>query len=495
MPNYTRRAVRGAGIVFIMMVLSYFLGYLFRLILARELGVASYGLVYGIIALFGFFSIFMSLGLESALVKYIAEFRAKNKPEKIKGSIIIVLLSKLLLSVFVCGALILFSDLIASEYFNTPEASILIKIYAVGIIFSAIITTLKASLQGFQSMKYFSTVDFVKSIIVLCVTIPLLLLGFKELAPILGFSLTWIVFLPLIYFPLLIGKVFPEFLRVKAELSKSLAKKLFRFGIPVTLAGLAGIIFGYTDTVLLTYFRSLKEVGLYNAAFPTMKLISVIGVAITSVLFPISSELWAKKRKDQLSRGLGMLYKYILILIFPISLLMFLFPEIILGILFGGEFKEAGNVLRILAIGYFINTLSGINTTVLSGIGKPKKVSKIMLSGAALNLILNLILIPIYGMNGAALSTLIAFILIFILSLELKKYIQFILPWRDFLVIVSSGILITVLTYLIKSVEFIGVWLKLAITVLAGTIIYASMLLLSKTIRYADIREIIKRVK
>lgn len=481
--------------VFIMMIASYFLGYVFRLLIARELGVSSYGLVYGIIALFGLFSIFMSLGLESALVKYIAEFRARNKPERIKGSILIVLFSKLLFSVIICGALILLSDLIASEYFNTPKASILIKIYGIGIIFSAIIGTLKASFQGFQSMRYFSTTDFVKSVIVLCITIPLLTLGFGEMAPILGFALAFAIFLPLIYFPLLIKKVFPEFLRVKAELSKPLAKKLFRFGIPITLATLAGTVLGYTDTVILTYFRSLKEVGLYNAAFPTMKVINVIGVAITSVVFPISAELWAKKRKDQLSNGLGMLYKYVLIVVFPIALTMFLFPEIIMGILFGSEFRAAGNVLRILAIGYFINAFSGINNSTLTGIGKPKTVGKIILYGAALNLILNMILIPAYGMEGAALSTLSAFILIFILSLNLRKHVPFVLPWRDFIVIAFFGFLIISLTYLIKSVEWMGVWHKLILTGLVGVSLYLVLLLKTKTLTLEEIRGIVNKTK
>lgn len=496
MSSYTRKAARGAGTVFIMMAASYFLGYIFRLLIARELGASSYGLVYGIIALFGIFSLLMSLGLESSLVKHIAEFRAKNKPEKIKGSILIVLFSKLLLSAFICGALILLSDTIAADYFNTPEASILIKIYAIGFIFSAVIGTLKASFQGFQSMRYYSSTDFVKSVIVLLITIPLLILGFKEMAPIIGFALTFTIFLPLIYLPLLIKKVFPEFLRIKAELTKSLTKKLFRFGIPITLVGLATLIFGYTDTVILIYFRSLKEVGLYNAAFPTMKLIGVIGIAITSVVFPISSELWANNRKEQLGKGLGILYKYVLIVTFPIALLMFLFPEIILGILFGGEFRPAGNVLRILAVGYFLHTLTVVNNSTLSGIGKPKEVSKIMLSGAGMNLILNLILIPIYGMEGAALSTLIAFVLILILStMKIRDHISFIIPWRDFPIISFSGLLITGLAYYIKTVESIGVWPKLAITAIVGFIFYTSVLLLSKTLNLTDLKEIIKRVK
>lgn len=495
MSNYTKRAVRGAGIVFVMMVASYFLGYLFRLILARELGVASYGLVYGIIALFGFFSIFMSLGLESALVKYIAEFKAQNKLEELKGSILIVFLSKLLLTVLTCGILILFSDKIASDYLNAPQASILIKIYGIAIIFSVISSTLRSSFRGFQSMKYYSSTDFIKSVLALTITFFLLMLGFKEIAPILGFTLTFAI-LPLIYFPLLIKKIFPEFLQIKAELTKPLAKKLFKFGIPVLFTGLAGMIFGYTDTILLTYFRTLKEVGLYNVALPTMKVISVIGVAFTSILFPLSSELWAKKRKDQLGKGLGMLYKYALILVFPLALLMFLFPEIILGILFGGEFKEAGGVLRILAIGYLINTLSGVNNTTLSGIGKPKEVSKIMFSGACMNLILNLILIPFYGMEGAAISTTISFLFLFILStLKIKKDIFFTLPLKSFSILAMSGILIASLTYLIKSLDFLDIWSKLILTIIIGTSIYLIFLVGTKTLTLKEIKNIWNRVK
>lgn len=495
MTNYTKKAVRGAGIVFIMMVASYFLGYLFRLLLARELGAASYGLVYAIIALFGFFGILMSLGLESALIRYIAQFKAENKPEKIKGSFIIVLLSKLFLSILVCGLLILFSDTIALKYLNAPEASILIKIYGIGIIFSTITATLKASFRGFQSMKYFSSINFIKSSLALILTYSLLLLGFKEIAPLLGFTLTFLI-LPWIYSPLLIKKIFPDFLQVKAELTKPLAKELFKFGVSIIFVGLAGMVFSYTDTLILTYFRTLKEVGLYNVALPTMKVISVVGIAFISILFPMSSELWAKKRKDQIGKGLGMLYKYALILVFPLALLMFLFPEIILGILFGEEFKVAGNVLRILAIGYLINTLSGVNNATLSGIGKPEEVSKIMFSGIGMNLILNLVLIPVYGMVGAAISTTISFIFLFILStLKIKKYVFFTLPWKSFGILAISGILIASLTYLIKSLEFLGIWSKLILTAITGISVYLAFLLGTKTLTLKEIRNLIDRIR
>ncbi|MBU4266022.1 MAG: flippase [Candidatus Altiarchaeota archaeon] len=494
MTDYTRKAVRGAGIVLVLMVASNFMGYIFRMFLARELGASSYGLIYAIVALFGVLvTLFMSFGLEASLTRYIPKFRVENKPEKIKGAILTVLSLKFLLSVLVCGIIILLSDTLALEYFKAPEASILIKIYAVGIIFSSIIATLRPSLQGFQSMKYFSSVDFVKSFFTLAITAPLLFLGLRELAPILGFTLTFIIVLPIFGF-LALKKVFPELLRVKAELSSSLTKKLLRFGIPVALAGSASVIISHTDTLLLTYFTSLSEVGLYNAALPTMKLISVMGLAMRAVVFPMSSELWTKGNKEKIASGLSMLYKYAFIVVFFISLIMFLFPEIILGILFGGEFRQAGIVLRILSVGYLIHTFASVNNITLSGIGKPKEVGKIMFSGAALNLVLNLILIPVYGMEGAAVSTLTAFIVIFILSvMRLRKHIPFIAPWGAFIKIIASGILVSGFIFFVKSLE-IDIWTKLILSAALGCLMYAVLLLVSRVVGIDEVKGILRRI-
>ena len=496
MTDYTRKAVRGAGIVFVMMFASYFLGYIFRLLIARELGASSYGLVYGIIALFGFFNIFGTMGLDGALAKYIPEFRVQNKLDKIKGAILITLGCRLLFSAIICTPLIIFSDFIAIEYFNTPNASILIKIYAIGIIFAPIIATIKIGFRGFQTMGYYASIDFVKSIFVLGITFFLLMIGFSEISPILGFTLAFIPIMPLLYFPIVMSKAFPEFPRVKANLSKKLTSQLFRFGIPVAFAGMSGVILNHTDTMMLTYFRSLEEVGHYNVGYPTTKIITSVGVALTSVLLPMSSELWTRGKKEQIGNGLRLLYKYSMLFVFPVALLMFLFPGILLRILFGEEYVAASNVLRILSLSSIGFTLVAVNNSVISGIGKPGEVSKIMLTGAVLNLILNLTLIPAYGMEGASVATLIASVVMFSIGIKkLRSVILFNPPGRDLIFIILSGILVVILAYLIKSIDAIDIWSKLIIIVITGSIIYLSILILSKTLDTTEIKNILKRIR
>ena len=416
MPSYKKKVIKDSTTIFIMMGVAYFLGYVFRMMLARELGVASYGLIYGVISLFGFLSILMSLGLESALVKYIAQYNVEKKFREIKGSIIIVLVMKLLLSIIVCGVLFVGADWIAINYFGVPEAGVLIKIFSVGTVFSMITLTLRATFQGFQSMLHYSSSEVTKSILVILITLALFGLGCRETAPIIAFTVVFVFFLPIIYIPILVKRTFPLFTTVKAKLSMDLVTKLFMFGIPIMFVGLADMILSYTDTLMLTYYRTLEEAGLYNVAVPSMKVIGIVGYVATAVVFPISSELWTNGKRKELFRGLQMLYKYVLVAVLPIALILFIFPETILGMLFGNEFRAAGNVLRVLVPGYFIYVYAGINTSMLSGIGQPKEVSKIMFAGAGVNLLLNLWLIPLWGMEGAAVSTSIAFVIIYLLS-------------------------------------------------------------------------------
>ncbi|MBN2251411.1 MAG: flippase [Candidatus Altiarchaeota archaeon] len=503
MASYTRKAVRGAGIVLVMMSASYALGFVFRLLVARYGesaygldGVSAYGLVYAIVGFFGFFSIFMNFGLRSAMVKHIAGFRAKEKPGEVKGTILIVSATTLILSLIICGAVILFSDTIASEFFRQPELSGLIKIYGIGVIFSSVFLSLKNAFIGFQDMGRSSSMEVVKSAITTGLAALLLCLGFfKEDAAILGFAAGFAM-VCLVFSPLFLKKTFPAFLKTKAVLTRNLTDRIYRFGVMVAFTDFSGMVLGYTDTLILTYFRTAREVGLYNAAFPTMKLVSVISTAITQVLFPISAELSAKRQDEQLARGLGMIYKYAMLSIFPISLLIFLYPETILGKLFGEEFIPAANILRIFAAGYFLHTFAVVNNTALKGIGRPKDVARITVAGSGVNLVLNLILIPFYGIEGAALADVSGFVTIFVLStIQIRKRIPIALPWRDFTMIGIAGAVITLVVHLIKSLEFLDVWGKLFFSLAAGAIIYTGILSLSGTLTYREVKDLIKKIR
>ncbi len=494
MTNYTKKAVHGVSTVFAMGILASVLAYMLRLLLARNLSYEGYGLVSAIMALFGIFTVFQTLGLNSALVKYIAEFRARKEFENIKNSIVITFVIQST-STFILGIIfIIFSDLIAMDYFHEASASFLIKIYAIGIMFSPAQNIAKAIFQGFQRMGYFSLVDLLKMLFVLVLTYLFLEMKFSVLAPILSYTLVYIL-PPLLYFPIILKKIFPEFIKIKTRFDSKIAKNLVAFGIPVIFTEVASTIFVQIDTVIITLFRSLTEVAIYNAGMPTASILWKLTAALSIVLLPLSSELWAIDKKERIKKGLFDAYKYSTILILPASLIMFIFPEIILKELFGGGYVGAANVLRILSIGSIIFTVSAINNSVLIGIGQPKEVSKIMLIGSLFNLIGNLIFIPIYGIEGAAVTTSLSFMIMMFLSIsKLKELVHMELPAGDFIKMAFAGILFSIVVFSVNETLSMSLWTRLFISIILGLLVYTLLLSVLRILTFEEINKLLKRI-
>ena len=175
MTNYTKKAVRGAGFVFGVSMLSAFLAYLIRLLLARNLTQTEYGLFYAVYSLLIFSLVFNNLGTSQALVKFIPEFKVKKRLNSIKNSIIYVAIIQLIISVLIAFILILFSDFLALNYFRNPQASIIIELFAFIFLLRPFTSLLTYIFQGFQRMKYFASVDFLRTSFILIITF----LGFK----------------------------------------------------------------------------------------------------------------------------------------------------------------------------------------------------------------------------------------------------------------------------------------------------------------------------
>lgn len=493
MSGYTRKTIREISILFLMSILASLFAYSLRLLIARSLLPEEYGLVYAIMAFFGLSYILQTLGLNSALVKYIAEFRARSEFESIKNSILITSVIQFISTSILGVIFIVFSDLIAASYFHEPSASFLIKVYAIGIILSPVYNIVKAIFQGFQRMEYYSLVDFLKMLLVFVFTYILLEMRLSTLAPILAYTLVYIP--PVILYPYILKKIFPEFIKIKARWDSKLAKILIAFGIPVMFTEISSTILGYTDTVMITLFRSMKEVGLYNIGMPTAGLLWKLTGVLGTVLLPLSSELWAVEKREQIKKGLIDLYKYSAILILPASLIMFMFPEIIIELLFGTEYIGASNVLRILSAGAIIFTLTSANNSILTGIGQPKEVSKILITGSLFNLLGNLIFIPLYGIGGAAATTLLSSIIMMLLSIsKLSKFINLELPWVDFIKIAFAGIMFSIVVFSISAILPIDLLPGLIMSITIGLLVYTILMFYLRILTLDEVNKLLKRI-
>lgn len=398
-----RKIAKGAGIGFTGMFVGTAFGYLSRMIIARFLGAGDYGLVC---LAFAGVSIAVSLslvGLPAGVTRYVSFYKGKGDKGRIKGTIISALKISFPLSLIVSLIFFFSADWISVNVFHESRLAQVLMIFAIGVPFWVLRSNFNSATTGFQVLQYQVYVNqFFENIFKLAAIVIFLALGFGVLGAAWGWTLA-IILTPFLAFYFLEKKVFSVFsTKVK---SISVDKELLFFSFPLIFAGLAGLITGWTDTLMLGYFSTASDVGIYNTALPTAKMLSVGAGAFGVIFMPVVSELYARDRIEDLKSVYSTVTKWILSITLPAFLLMSLFSECILRIMFGSEYAVGATALSILAFSYFVTSLFGLAVPLLQSYGKTKIIMGCGFAGAGANFGLNLLLIPVYGVNGAAIAT------------------------------------------------------------------------------------------
>tara|TARA_Y100000310_G_scaffold311422_2_gene357686 strand:+ start:85 stop:1575 length:1491 start_codon:yes stop_codon:yes gene_type:complete len=490
--DYSKRLVKGTFLIFISGTLAALLSYLLRLFLARTFSVEEYGLIYAIVALFSFFSIFVGLGMNSSLIRFATEFKFKKQFDKIKNSIIIIAIFQFLIALFISIIFIIFSKQIAEHYLHSKDTFVLIILFALFFILNPLFNLLKESFRVFKKIKFYSLADVLYPASILLLTLILVSVGLGLYSVFIAHIIS-IFFLIIFFYFLFTKKVFPKFTKLRFEFDYILTKKLFKFGFPLLMAGTFGIVYGKIDTILISLFLSLRDVGLYSAAYPTVGAMWGIASALIVVLFPLVSEMWIKKEFNKIRKGLDKLYTYSLLVVFPVTLILFLFPEVVLNVLFGEKFASASSVLRILSFAIVLQVLIKINNTFLISIDLPKYSAKYTIYGGIMNLGGNLLLIPVFGINGAAVSTLLAFcFILFCSTFKLSKSVNLRLNWFNYFKIIFAGFLLAVFISVTKRVLQTNVWLELFLVLTLGLLFYLFLIVKLKLVKIKEIKHIFK---
>jgi O-antigen/teichoic acid export membrane protein len=495
--SYARRLVKGSTIVFTAFIASEVIGLFLRMFLARSLTVAEYGLFYAVFALISFFGLFRDLGLGSALVKYIPEFAAHKRFAEIKSSIASVLLAQAVFGLAVSVTLFVLSDHITLAVFGTLGASLgaslLLRILSVWFFVEIFHSLASIVSLGFQNMPMYASLSFFYIPLVLLSAVLFVGVGMG----VGGVALAYLLSATLIS---LFGLIFlirgyPYVFKEKASVTRPLLKKLFAFALPIFVGGLGGMIISYTDTLMIAMFRTLPEVGFYQAAQPIAHILWYFPMAVGVVLFPMISELWARGEQGLLGQALHFLTKFSFILIIPAALIVIAFPEIVITLLFGPAYLAGATALQILGVTAIIYTPYLILANTMPGIGKPIIVTKVVALMACLNIVGNLALIPRYGIEGAAVATFAAHLLGLILLLYYtRKFVKFTVPSLPLFKTIVGGVLTLLLIFGLKSILVLPPWPKAFVVMIPSLLFYGIWILATKAITKDDLRLIARIV-
>ncbi len=491
--SYLRTAFRGASVSFVMAILAALVSYFTRVILARNLGPTYYGLFYAVVTFVVFFLFFRDLGLGQALVKYVSHARALKRSDiasYINTPFIIQIGSSIIL-----GTILFFTaDWLAESYFNNPAAAIMLKLLIIYVIGSVFFRIQKQTFQAFQQMLLYSSVEFSKNLFVLLGLLVFMSFGYVLFAPVFAYIAASIL-LSIVYFPFFLRIVKISSLRNISTFSRK-AKQMVRYGIPVLSTSVGGKIIGYIDTLLLTYFVSLQDVGIYNAVLPSAIVLLFFGRSISSMIFPLSAELWAKKDITRLRSGLELVHRGASILLLPVIITLWYFSTFVITFVFGPAYSSGFHAFQILLLGVFLYVTVQSNNSVLSGMGKPKYVMYIVLTSAAMNVLLNLLLIPKLSIIGAAIATTCSYVLAFLLSMflvhrEMDVPITYSV-WGKVLLLTGIGFTIGMF---IRSVQFTNPWFHMAIlllTLIAVTLVGAHIV---RLVTFREIQSYLRQLR
>ncbi len=488
------KIAHGTVLVFAGILISKILGYAYRLITAR-FGASEYGLLSVGLALFNVLSITAMLGLNQGVLRYVSFYRTKKDEERVKGVIFSSLFFSALASIFLGILTYLFADKIAILYFHEPRLGVVFKILAIAIPFDVLKNVLFNGVRAFENVTYeIYTRNGFETLAKVVFTLVFLLIGWKLLGATLAFTFSLIAsFVLAVYYS---KKVFSFKKEIKPRF---LNKELLNYSIPLVVNNLTILVLLWADTLLIGHFRTAQEVGIYNAAGPTAALMYLFPQAILALFLPVLTGLYAQENKDEFRRAYLITTKWISIANVALFGAFILMSKEILVLFFGKEYASGSLALIILSSGYLVYYLALVSNNILLIYERTKTILVSSAIGSILNIVLNIILTPRYGIVGAAISTSISYIIVsvilFVITNRLTKVNIFDKYfWKIFL----AGVLSLGVSYILNSyLSILGIK-KLIVLSVTFSFIYGLLLLLLRVVQEADlimIREVGKRTK
>jgi O-antigen/teichoic acid export membrane protein len=389
--------------------------YLFIFIVARLYGPKEQGAFTLCFTVLQLFAIFSQMGLDNRLTRIIAAHKDQSDSAIIKTTYLQSLQLTLFASSIWAIATFFFAPFIAGTVFSKPELTDELQQTCMAFVPFVIIGLNSAGYRGFKNMTGFMIFKAIQPLLSAILLLVLFYMKsswgvvhaytFATLGTCLISIITWWRF----------SKIEQGVYQPTLKWNQILGESM-----PMMLTGSMFFIMGWTDNIILGIFRSTEEVGMYDAAFKLSTLSAIVLLAINAIQAPVFSELYHKKEMGRLQQIIIKSNRLLFFTSLPLTLLLCFFPATILGFL-GEGFKAAWLALIILSIGNFVNSITGSIGILLQMSGHQKQYNNIITTTAIGSIVLNFLLIPKYGLLGAAITSSVAKIIQNLLSVVYAK--------------------------------------------------------------------------
>ena len=374
-------------------------------VIARALGVEGFGLYALGWTVLQLGQSVGHLGLTDGVVRLLPRYRGVDSA-RVKSILLRALGLSILAGCVLAGLLAAFGEELADHVFAKPRVTAVLLALAPALAVAPVMHVAAAATRATGAMRYsIITVEAGLPILLLMAACGLWLAGPSVVAMALATSVV------------VVGIAMAALTQVwwlyRADLTPASAPtrepdRLLSFSLSALSLGVTTLLMLWSDRLFIGAFRPAVEVGAYHAASQISMLLIIVFWPLSAVLAPFAAAAAWETRRDELRRAYQDVYRWALYLAGPAAALVLEFADLILVSIYGPAFAVATQPARVLIAGQLVYLLGGAAGTLLVMTGHERLWLIHAATAVGVNLALNGLLVPRYGMLGAAVATAIA---------------------------------------------------------------------------------------
>ena len=438
-------------------------------------------------------SLFVDLGIGSALGRYCAKYRATNEEAEQRKVIIAGLTFGAVAGLVLTIVSLLLANFFATTMVHRPESTFLIAIVSLTMLPGALASAVVCVFVGFEQMKLNSYLSIISAIVYSLLAPLLVYLGYGATGAIIGYTASAVVqgVLSIVFLYIFVYRKISISKINKSEIFRTL-KMMLSYGFPLGVGSLVQNLGSPFFSFLMATYVTDVVIGNYKIATNFMVLISFITIPISNVLFPAFSKFDPRKENNLIKIVFTRSVTYTNLLLIPATMAMIVLATPLVGTLYGNKWSYAPPLLA-LNVAFYLLSLVGSRSmgNLLTAMGE----SKFMLKTSVLSLIVSIpvafLLVPPLGINGIIIGLPIAalpgtFIALYIIW---KRY-GAIADFRASAKILLASGLATVLVYLFLIFFTAPYWVLLVVGFIIFLVVYLISAPLVGAVNQSDINNL-----
>ncbi len=445
--------------------------------LARMLGPAEFGLYAFAVIIIRITGMLSPLGLGLGVIRY-ANIFGQSSQNKLKGVLLQSLFISFVLGLIFGATIYLSSSWFANTVFNKPALEPILKTLSIAVFLAAGLRVAGAATRATQRI-HFSVISneiglHVSHLLFCLIVIGVLGRGINGAVTARIWSFAFAFLLALVF----VFKLYPILFKpdIKAEYS---VKEVLTFSLAASWVGVVYAIGTWIDRLLIAYFKSTIDVGIYQAAAQVTFLLAIIPMTLSAILAPMIAKLAAKKDMAQLDALYKVSTKWSIYFSLPFLFVILLTSGNVISAIFGDQYYGGREVMMILSTASVLKLLFGGVSMILMMTGYQNRWVLYTIIMLILDFILNIILIPRFGIIGAAVGRSISGILLNISGLILIKSHLGIWPYdRRYYKGVIASIVTIIVLILIEGLYIVNYQISLIVFLLISLSVFFGVMML-----------------